>query len=223
MACFHLSGIFVAWLRFQWPEATVISVILLVFLWAFWHYGKRIHERFQIPEEQLVSGELNLGGFNPEMSGAINCPTCKTIIPPSFKFCTVCGQKAEPPRMQSSVTVSSCDRCGQALLPNAKFCGSCGAGAKGNRSGALSSMSLEASLAFPRFSTDKRRNQTATLSSLTASGASIAPRSMEAPLSQYPSYDEQVPMPASPAQQPSQKQSLMEKFFPSSSAVVFKP
>mmetsp|Transcript_3083 Transcript_3083/g.5437 ORF Transcript_3083/g.5437 Transcript_3083/m.5437 type:complete len:336 (+) Transcript_3083:146-1153(+) len=205
MACFHFSGMFVAWLRFKWPEALVINIILLCFLWSFWHYGKRIHARFQIPVEQLVSGEFSIGGFNPEMVGGITCPTCKTSIPPSCKFCTGCGRQADHPRVQSNIIVA-CDRCGQALLQNVKFCGSCGAEAQGNKTGVLSGMSLEASLAFPRFSSDKRRVQN-------RSGST--PPSDQS--SSVPSFDEQFSRPVSPTHV-TQKQSLLGKLFPTSSA-----
>eukprot|EP00741_Cyanophora_paradoxa_P007412 tig00001128_g7171.t1 len=135
MVSFHISGISLAWLKFQWPEATIVSLALLIFLYAFFHYGKRIHQRFEIPDQLLVTGQVNLGGFNPEIATASVCVGCRGALLPGQKFCMNCGTSAPGAAQEVSLT-PVCPSCRNAVPPGSRWCGNCGTDILGAKPGA---------------------------------------------------------------------------------------
>lgn len=73
---FLISSYAYAFIKFNVWVAIVLSILLTIFLFLLFKYGYAIYYRFQIPDEQVVSGEVKLGGFDPEhMSSLRDMPT----------------------------------------------------------------------------------------------------------------------------------------------------
>mmetsp|Transcript_36817 Transcript_36817/g.59538 ORF Transcript_36817/g.59538 Transcript_36817/m.59538 type:complete len:294 (-) Transcript_36817:116-997(-) len=144
MVAFHISGMSLAWLKFKWPEAIVVSVLLMFFLYLFWVFGRRIHSRFLIPPDALVTGQVVLGTFIPESTagvggGTIICGGCRSVpLLPTSKFCSSCGWK-----VPEKVALASCAVCRSTLPENSRFCAQCGA-ESGSRKGGEGSSSSSA-------------------------------------------------------------------------------
>eukprot|EP00741_Cyanophora_paradoxa_P006102 tig00000983_g5917.t1 len=127
---FQLSALTFALLRFRWPEATIVSLSLLAFIGGFLHFSRRIRGKFVIPKEKIVTGEVNLGGFRPEVNAANVCASCRAPLVPGHRFCQRCGvAAAEAVRAVPGPTklARTCDACGATASPVARCCTSCGA------------------------------------------------------------------------------------------------
>lgn len=94
LLCFHLSGILLAWLKFDLQEAAVVSALLSAFLLQFVFMGRRLYVDFKIHDDEVETGQIVFGdSYIPDAdpSKLRKCSNCTKTLATGVRFCPGCG------------------------------------------------------------------------------------------------------------------------------------